>query len=337
MPILSLFVIQALILHSPRHIPWIRHPPPAPYPVVIHNWFRQEWNKGLHGHITRFRYPGSTRVNFNVNPLLSDTSAIVPSCHVTEQYSAIDPPVQHSHTDDNINLQALLFSLSTPGVDQAYHFDPTIERICVDTGASASLSTKRNNFITLKPVSDLKINGIGTGLPIEGIGILKWPIRDDHNSEIDLFIKDALYVPSAPMGLLCPQQIAQQTGLPLDGFISSAKCGILTFHGFKRTIQYESRTRLPIFHTLAASHTALITTVSDGQVRSPESVAQPASLSTAQKLLLRWHYRLSHLHFTKIQELARQGCLPRKLATCDPPSLYQLSVWQSSSLSCPHR
>jgi hypothetical protein len=82
-------------------------------------------------------------------------------------------------------------------------------------------------------VSNLQINGIGTGLPIEGIGILKWSLRDDLNNKIDLFIKDALYVHSAPMGLLCPQQIAQQTRMPLNGFISAAQHGVLTFNGFK--------------------------------------------------------------------------------------------------------
>jgi hypothetical protein len=149
----------------------------------------------------------------------------------------------------NKHLQGLLFSLSTPGINSEYNFDESVERICVDTGASASVSTKRENFITLTSIKNLEINGIGAGLPIEGIGVLKWSLKDDKHNEIDLFIKDALYVPSAPMGLLCPQQIAQQTGLPSDGFLSSATCGILTFNGFTRTIPYEPRTRLPIFHT----------------------------------------------------------------------------------------
>jgi hypothetical protein len=120
------------------------------------------------------------------------------------------------------------------------------------------------------------------------------------------------------MGLLCPQQIAQQTGLPSDGFLSSATCGILTFNGFTRTIPYEPRTRLPIFHTLAA-HIALTAAVSDGLSHSHETATQPESLTSAQKLLLRWPYHLSHLHFAKIQELARHGRLAKKLAACDPP------------------
>jgi hypothetical protein len=52
---------------------------------------------------------------------------------------------------------------------------------------------------------------------------------------------------------------------------------------------------------------------------SNDAAPQTESLSPAQKLLLCWHYRLSHLSFAKIQELARQGHLPKKLATCEPP------------------
>jgi hypothetical protein len=193
LPILSLFVIQAIILKSRPIIPWIRQPPPSPTAILLHNWFWQEWNKGIHGYITRLRNPGSFK--FTVHPL--NIPDLV-NQHAPLTNNLPDPSTVRQHHSpsfcseaENTNLCALLFSLSTPGVDNTYHFDSTIERICVDTGASASISTKRDNFITLKPVSDLKINGIGTGLPIEGIGILKWPLCDDHNNEIELFIKDA--------------------------------------------------------------------------------------------------------------------------------------------------
>jgi hypothetical protein len=131
----------------------------------------------------------------------------------------------HKHTLANTQL-ALLYSLSTPGSLMAYQFDSDTERICIDTGASACLSTRRDNFISLRHLEDIKINGIASGLKVAGIGVLKWSIRDDNNAEIDLYIKDALYVPDAPMGLLCPQQIAQQTRLKGDGFLALDDCGI---------------------------------------------------------------------------------------------------------------
>jgi hypothetical protein len=128
-----------------------------------------------------------------------------------------------------MDIQELLFSYSTPGLDSTYKFDPAIERICVDTGASTCISPMKGNFITLQPVTNVQINGIGTGLPIEDIGCLKWSIRDDENNEIDLFLNNTLYVPKVPMGLLCLQQIAQQMALDTNGFHSLGKHGILIF------------------------------------------------------------------------------------------------------------
>jgi|NOAtaT_6_FD_contig_31_8217394_length_1373_multi_2_in_0_out_0_3 hypothetical protein len=53
-------------------------------------------------------------------------------------------------------------------------------------------------FISLRKVTDIKINGIGSGLPVEGIGMLKWPMLADNGAEMDIHIHQALYVPSAP-------------------------------------------------------------------------------------------------------------------------------------------
>jgi hypothetical protein len=212
---------------------------------------------------------------------------------------------------ENKEMLALLYSLNTPRTSSIYHFDTDTESICIDTGASACLSPKKNNFVSLKEINNLKINGIASGLQVGGIGTLKWSIRDDNNNEIDLYIKDALYVPSAPMGLLCPQQIAQQTQNPGDGFLASGTHGVLTFAGYKRTIKYDSRSRLPILHTIEGA-SAYIASL-------PNTTAETANLSTNQKLLLKWHNRLAHTSFSHIQELARQGRLPKAIASCNHP------------------
>ena len=87
--------------------------------------------------------------------------------------------------------------------------------------------------MTLTPVKKIKINGIGSRLPVEGSGLLKWPLRDENNNEVDLYIQNALFVPKAPMGLLCPQE---QTKKPQDGFNALGQHGILTFDGFRKTV-----------------------------------------------------------------------------------------------------
>jgi hypothetical protein len=43
------------------------------------------------------------------------------------------------------------------------------------------------------------------------------------------------------MGLLCPQQIAQQTGRPGDGFTAFASHGLLTFEGYSSELNMISK------------------------------------------------------------------------------------------------
>jgi hypothetical protein len=161
-------------------------------------------------------------------------------------------------------------------------------------------------------MTNIQIKGIASGLHVAGIGLLKWSIRDDDNNEVDLHIRNALYVPQAPMGLLCPQQIAQQTQKPGDGFTACRTFGIFTFDGFRRTVPYDTRSRLPILHTIGGflAYTAKV---------NPTSAPSLPNLSATQQLLPRWHNRLSHMSFGHLQELARQGRLPMAIAGCDHP------------------
>jgi hypothetical protein len=226
----------------------------------------------------------------------------------------VNTPIDNHH-------KAMLLSLSTPGGSDTYQFDTDAERICIDTGASACISTKKESFKSLKPMSNIKINGIASGLQVAGIGLLKWSIRDDDNNEINLYIRDALYVPQAPMGLLCPQQIAQQTQKLGDGFKALRTYGIFTFNGFSRTVNYDTRSRLAILYTIGgvSAYTAEVNTTSAPPV---------PNLSAAQQLLLRWHNRLSITH--EFWASARTGTARQAAkgnSRLRPPNLPQLSVW----------
>jgi len=206
---------------------------------------------------------------------------------------------------------AFLYSITTPQQESCYNFGTDTERICIDIGASACISTRRKNFVNLTPVKNIKINGIGSGLPVEGSGLLKWPLRDENNNEVDLYIQNALFVPKAPMGLLCPQEVAQQTKKPQDGFNALGQHGILTFNGFCKTVPYDVRSRLLIMYTVDGLQCYMTAS-------SEPSLPPSDSLTASQKLLLRWHC-LSHLNFQKLQDLARQGKLPKKILGCSPP------------------
>jgi hypothetical protein len=106
--------------------------------------------------------------------------------------------------------------------------------VCIDTGASCSISNNKSDFLTFAPsTSSTVLKGIGSGLSILGTGTIKWKILNDDGDEISLHLHNCLYVPDAPMSLLSPQHMAQQTSSFSDGFNSQGKYGILTFGGFK--------------------------------------------------------------------------------------------------------
>jgi hypothetical protein len=97
-----------------------------------------------------------------------------------------------------------------------------------------------------------------------------------------------------------------QTQRPGDGFNALSHAGILTVAGFTRTIPYDPRSRLSILHSIDGAHCYS----ASGQGDQQESID---NLSKNQRLMLRWHNRLLHMSFQKLEDLARQGKLPKKL------------------------
>jgi hypothetical protein len=197
MPLLRQLLLSAIFTNLTYLHPykWTRPPLPRPPLTRFHHWFISEWNMGL--------YPLPKHQRFR--PILHSTfqSTNEPSHSQTRENISV-PSVQsfNHHLDHNQQLLAYLYSLSTPAHDCMLHFGTDLERICIDTGASACISTRKENFVSIRQVDNLKINGIGSSLPVAGIGLLKWTIRDDTGNDIDLYVHDALLVPTAPMGLL---------------------------------------------------------------------------------------------------------------------------------------
>ncbi len=98
-------------------------------------------------------------------------------------------------------------------------------------------------------------------------------------------------MPEAPMCLLSPQHLAQQTKHTSDGFHATSSSGILTFAGFHRTIPCNSTNNLPIFFLSSTipptsqqhQDLALLTRVADRfffWLRSGPSVQTPPRTGT---------------------------------------------------------
>jgi hypothetical protein len=110
------------------------------------------------------------------------------------------------------------------------NFSPGGIPICIDTEASSCISNNKSDFINLHTTSNTVLKVIGSGHQIEVTGTLCWKISNDAGDDISLHIQESLYVPSAPMCLLSPQTIAQQTNNALDGFHAKGPHGLFTLH-----------------------------------------------------------------------------------------------------------
>jgi hypothetical protein len=224
------------------------------------------------------------------------------------------PSMSHGWCSSNIHTVLgkccyLSAYVSGPSCARPIPFSPTATPICIDSGASLSMSNSREDFVNIQPVADKSLSGISTGLPIAGIGTIKWALMTDSGVKVDLYTHHSLYVPQYPMSLLSPQHLAQQTKRANDGFSVFTNVGILKFCGHTRTVLLDRASNLPTLHTLG--HQSALPTTSSALAHPLTSLQVYTSkldnLSQVQQQLLWVHYHLGHLGMERIQALARAG------------------------------
>jgi hypothetical protein len=210
------------------------------------------------------------------------------------------------------------------------NFTPGCRPIGLDTSATRCILSRKEDLIDFTPVKNTVLKGISSGSSIEGCGTICWKITDDLGDKISLHIHDSLNVPQAPMFLLSPQSVAQQTTHTNDGFHVKSQHGIFTFAGFQKTIYYNSDNNLPIFFTSTDLHTipSSFSDTSSHTAALPSSTILDDNLLPLQCQILHKQLQLGHLHMTRIQDLAKQGVFGQHLISflC-PPSLQSLPTW----------
>ena len=200
-----------------------------------------------------------------------------------------------------------------------------------DSGASCTISPSESDFLgEIKKVQNTKISGIANGLEIEGTGTVEYMLTDDSGNDVRIRIENALYVPQCPVRLICPQQLADQTGDPDDGLHLSGSRATLHHNGQTLTIQYDARSNLPCTianpgvtryaHWLCREckitpRNAYNATATMHELLGKQALeGETDNLSAPARELLMWHRKLGHRNFEFIQQLARDGVLPRRLA-----------------------
>jgi len=196
-------------------------------------------------------------------------------------------------------------------VDSASQALFTVEHKCfiIDTGASVTITNCASDYaVPPRKVHPTHLQGIASGLLVQGIGTATYHFRDDKGAEICLELNNVLFVPDYSVRLLCPRHIAENTGRLSDGFNSLRDVGILTIHDNTITIPYQTTTGLPVVYTIPAAPTCYI--ASNVELPPTPLVGISANLSPSQRTKLILHEQCNHVNFETINRWICKGVLP---------------------------
>jgi hypothetical protein len=170
-----------------------------------------------------------------------------------------------------------------------------------------------------------QVNGISTGLAIEGKGTFKFSITDNNGQRHTIHIPNSLYIPKLEKCLLLPQHWAQEEGDNQTWMGNFAHCCILYWgKGFQKTVLFDSTSNTLTFFT-ASSSKVYRTFTSTYKAHKASFFRRKTVLTTQaaadnQAKLMHWHYRLGHLSFPKLKQLALNGKIPKNLSKVKPPT-----------------
>jgi hypothetical protein len=207
-----------------------------------------------------------------------------------------------------------------------YHNSPTpispdMVPIVIDTGASITVTPYITDFTTpIKPVQQMEIKGIASGLQVCGYGDISYSFYNDSGELQTMTLKNCLYVPKCTIRLLCPRQLGATSRNPKDGFNALSGPSILTFEGKATTITYDTISNLPILYTAPGIRTyhrfcqqqSFLTTL-DHNPDKPSWNFQYTNLTPNQHKKLHLHEKCAHANWDQMNKWIRDGQLP-----CDP-------------------
>jgi hypothetical protein len=180
-----------------------------------------------------------------------------------------------------------------------------------DSGASISISHDKRDFVgeIKKPGLITQLKGIAKGLRIEGQGHVIW-VMHDANGYLRKVKVPAFFVPKCRVKLLSTTSLLQEYKnetikieahqMTLSGIADDPTKGAITArvdptNNLPTSISYH-------FNDIPLGAEALNAVINEVSVDN-------RNLNEQQKELLRWHHRLGHINFRKVQSLMRSGVL----------------------------
>ena len=180
-----------------------------------------------------------------------------------------------------------------------------------DSGASHCITNNKQDFIgPIRSAGFLKtLTGLARGLVIRGVGTVAWTVLDVNGKPRTLKL-EAYLVPKSPVRLLSTAQLLQtysgetisldDQSATLSGIAGDPlRAPVKAFVNPSNNIPDCAAFQLDELEQAALALNTMVTSV------DPRNI----NLTEPQKELLRWHQRLGHLDFKKIQFLMRSGAL----------------------------
>ena len=206
--------------------------------------------------------------------------------------------------------EALRAALTTPHETKHHLSKEHCFPVIWDSGASISISSFRSDFVgpIEKPPFNIRLQGIAKGLTIGGVGHVAWSFVDTRGMLRTLKLP-AYLVPGATARLLSTtsllqqyptESITQESGrMSLSGSLSENTTAVEVLTDPYSNLHVASAWDPSMSDTVHSALTAAISTTS----------ARNVNLTPAERELLRWHHRLGHLSFKKVQFLLQSGAL----------------------------
>lgn len=197
--------------------------------------------------------------------------------------------------------------------------------LIVDSGASVCISPIRSDFITYNQ-SRIKIKDLSSSNTVDGEGLVKWNVIDTSGNQVTLVVP-GFHIPQAEVRLLSPQVLLQELGGSYLG--TTEKLAFTLGDGHLLDAFYCPRTHLPClsvagtrrpFDTQCFWSKAFDFKPTDLSVAYPTLLSSSnTNLTAAQKEVLLWHYKLSHVSIGWLQLLMRDRKWLHALEDQDTP------------------
>jgi hypothetical protein len=232
--------------------------------------------------------------------------------NIVPQLATTFDPLRQSCTTENKFMLIKLAAFEATYHDNVTPISPDTVPLVIDSGASATVTPYSTDFVdSIRPVQNVEITGIASGLQVRGIGTVSYQFFNDAGQLQTLQIKDCLYVPQCSARLLCPRQIPHNTGNPRDIFISGQDKAMIFCHGQPTTIAYDSLTNLPILYTAPGITSFQRFCANQGIIyTTPSETPFCYNMTPKQRKKMQLHERCAHVHWDQLNRWIRSGCLP---------------------------